>query len=234
MKYVGSIFTLVVVFAFVTQLCACSAYTQFEDSLKENISSNGGVSPDQDGQNVEHAEENSDNTTSVSEDVNRIGDTITHAYSNGLLSYTLKSVKRCSNLAESGLAETDFVEGIVNTDGTFGNIDDILLLVTLHIANVDYEDAESAETDYPIYIESCIGTKPDIEDPDGPWLIYASYFSEHPENDLKSYYFYDLEPGAEIDVQIGWIVAESKLEEPMYYVIGMDDHYTEADYFQLN
>ncbi len=68
-------------------------------------------------------------------------------------------------------------------------------------------------------------------------MNYAVYFSAYPkdeENMKKSYYNFQLEPGIEMEVVVGWIVSESMLEEPYYYVINSFGEPEGYQYFLLN
>lgn len=88
-----------------------------------------------------------------------------------------------------------------------------------------------------LFIEECVGFKDGIEDPNGPWLLYASYFSEHPpldQNNGEDYSTFLLAIGDEMDASVGWFVPTDQLEkEPLFYIIGYSGMPEDFQYFEL-
>ena len=59
------------------------------------------------------------------------------------------------------------------------------------------------------------------------------WFDGHTD-DIKRYYFCDLDPGEEMEAALLWVVSESALEEPLYYVIGSATGWESFQYILLN
>ena len=169
-------------------------------------------------------------------------ETIISSREDGEIQYTLNRTEIVQNIKDLNLALEDFsfVDDAPIDDS--GNVLDhdgernyfMAAYITVKNCNID---TSSEETEYPLQIEMCSGSESNILAADGPFLNYAVYFSAHPkdeENMKKSYYNFQLEPGTEMEVVVGWIVSESMLEEPYYYVINSFGEPEGYQYFLLN
>ncbi|WP_230200112.1 DUF5027 family lipoprotein [Bacillus niameyensis] len=156
---------------------------------------------------------------------------------NQTLKYTLNSADLSVNINDLALNVDDFYDKSLISDN--GKIDNEHRLVTVAVTvkNINYL-GDDGDRDVPIlFIESSVGFKEGIEDPNGPWTIDASYFSEHPpmdQNHGKDYSKFPLAIGDEIDATVGWFVPADQLEkEPLYYIIGSGGRSEDYQYFEL-
>ncbi|GAA4060382.1 DUF5027 family lipoprotein [Amphibacillus indicireducens] len=215
-------------------LTACS-YREFEDSLKQELNHdedmhvNEAIVPEQ------PAEDEEDDGLFF------IGDTIAR----GGVEYTLNDVHISKNINEVGLDKEEFNSlgyPLVNDDGSI-NDNHQLVTVDVTIKNINYTDYElrtnpDLERDKPnLFIESLIGFKDDLEDPNGPFTIELSYFSHHAPFDQnlgKDYRQFLLGHGEEVEVTVGWLVPIDQLnEEPLYYLNGSEGRAEDQQYFYI-
>lgn len=217
-------------------LSACS-YKEFEDSMKDKLNK-----PEEEEYiNPAKIPEKSTNTenedTSESEEkrLYTVGETITFAYpTTGYVQYTLNEAHIVDNINDLGIKKDDFLDSLYIADNGDISNDKRLLTVDVTIKNIDYQGHYEDEEEYTINIESSVGFKDAIEDPDGPFLFEPVYFSEHPENYKDDYLYFPLNIGEEIDATVGWIIPEENLnEEPLYYVIGAGGFFDLLEYFEL-
>ena len=213
-------------------LTACS-YREFEDSLKQELNNdedthvNEAIVPEQ------PAEDEEDDGLFF------IGDTIAR----GGVEYTLNDVHISKNINEVGLDKVDFFRRTRIEDN--GDIESGYKLVTVDVTvkNINYTDYElrtnpDLERDKPnLFIEYLIGFKDDLEDPNGPFTIESSYFSEHPpieQDQWNDYSQFLLDHGEEVDATVGWIVPIDQLnEEPLYYINGYAGRAEDYQYFYI-
>ena len=213
-------------------LTACS-YREFEDSLKQELNNdedthvNEAIVPEQ------PAEDEEDDGLFF------IGDTIAR----GGVEYTLNDVHISKNINEVGLDKVDFFRRTRIEDN--GDIESGYKLVTVDVTvkNINYTDYElrtnpDLERDKPnLFIEYLIGFKDDLEDPNGPFTIESSYFSEHPpieQDQWNDYSQFLLDHGEEVDATVGWFVPIDQLnEEPLYYIIGSAGRAEDQQYFYI-
>lgn len=229
---------------------SCS-YKSFEDSIRnrnqevsesteEKYVNSASISDHKESEESKE-EENNDTEKENESNVFEQEETVTSIWKDGEMQYTLNKTEIVQNIQDLNLSLEDFsFTGDPLIDES-GNIIDsngeknyfIAAYVTVKNCNVDINEAE---TEYPLQIEMCSGAKSDILTPDGPFLNYAVYFSAHPQDgDInKMYYYFKLEPDSEMEAVIGWIVSESMLTEPYYYVINSFGTPEEYQYFLLN
>ncbi|WP_062105423.1 DUF5027 family lipoprotein [Bacillus niameyensis] len=216
-------------------LSACS-YKKFEDSLKNKLNKEHEV-------DINTATIPNNSTEGDEQSLFSVGDTATytekHFQTNikESIEYTLNKIHVSDNINDLGLKADDFSDASLISDN--GDIKKNMRLVAVDVTvkNVDYKGDESEGNNPILYIEPTLGFKGGIEDPDGPWVIYASYFSEHApmdQNHGDDYYFFPLALGEEIDATIGWFVPADQLgEEPLYYIIGNGGRSEDYKYFEL-
>ncbi|HHU18985.1 MAG TPA: hypothetical protein GXZ58_01835 [Bacilli bacterium] len=213
-------------------LTACS-YREFEDSLKQELNNdedthvNEAIVPEQPAGDEED------------DGLFFIGDTIAR----GGVEYTLNDVHISENINEVGLDKVDFFWQDQIEDN--GDIESGYKLVTVDVTvkNINYTDYElrtnpDLERDKPnLFIENLIGFKDGLEDPNGPFTIEDSYFSEHPpieQDQWNDYSQFLLDHGEEVDATVGWFVPIDQLnEEPLYYIIGSAGRAEDQQYFYI-
>lgn len=227
-------------------LTSCS-YKNFEDSLKnwnqevsesteKNYINPASISDNKEKENGDTERKNESNVFRQKETV-----TIT-SWNGGQIQYTLNKVEVVQNIHDLNLSLEDFNFPEKPPIGESGKIMDsdgeknyfVAAYVTVKNCSVEINDAE---TEYPLIIDPCSGSQSNILTSDGPFLNYAVYFSAHPQDKEimdKKYYFFKLEPDSEMEVVIGWIVSESMLAEPYYYVMNAVGNPEEYQYFLLN
>lgn len=233
-------------------LSACS-YKEFEDSLKSKLNKpeeeyiNPSKIPDQSPENGNIENENAESGSpeladSVEKTLYSIGDTITLTYPGaGSLQYTLNQINVSENINDLGLNKDDFVDTMPISNN--GDVDGDFRLLTLDVTvkNIDFVLLkEDVDKDIPVLpIELAIGFKSGIEDPNGPFSLHASYFSEHqPKDDNghnQHYFYFPLETGGEMEVAISWFVPTNELrDEPLYYIIGYPVSPEDRKYFKID
>lgn len=218
-------------------LSACS-YKEFEDSMKSKLNKeeeeeyiNPAIVPEASSQS-----EKEDDSKSDEKKLYTVGDTITYSYpgdEDETFQYTLKKVQIVDNINELGLKKDDFTDSLfIETNGDITK-NYRLLTVDVLVKNIEYNIFDE-EGDTPIlFIEDGLGFKEAIEDPNGPFLFEAAYFSEHSLGN-KDYYKFPLAIGEEVEATIGWFVpADQIMEEPIYYVIGTGGQFENYEYFEL-
>ncbi len=220
-------------FLVIILLSACS-YREFEDSLKDTFNKDDEEEIVNTVTLPETASDSEDNS------LYSIGDTISFTYAdNETVEYTLQQVIISDNINDLGLDKADFYDqSLIEDDGTVDGAHQ-LVTIDVRIINKDYRgfnfDVEQDKAS--LYIELAVGFKNGIEDPDGPFLLHASFFSDHSpldQNQGQDYYKFLLGIGEEIDVTVGWFVPTDLLEEePLYYIIGYEGHAEDFQYFQL-
>lgn len=212
-------------------LSACS-YKEFEDSMRSKIN-NEGDEPYINPSSVPDHSSESDEETLFS-----IGDTITETFDDQSVQYTLNQVHVLDNINDLNLNIDDFADKNPISDD--GAIEETyrFVVVDVTVKNINYEGYDSEEGDPILFIESSVGFKEGIEDPNGPWLIETSYFSEHPpldQNHGQDYYQFPLSIGDEVDATIGWFLPANQLgEDTLYYIIGGAGDSEDYQYFELN
>ncbi|MBM7542279.1 DUF5027 family lipoprotein [Amphibacillus cookii] len=225
--------TILFICMFTILLSGCS-YKELEDSFRSKSNNEEG-----DDQYINSSNVPEKSSESEEGGLFFAGDTITFTDpDNQTIEYTLNNVYVVDNLKEMNLNIDDFGEkDVISNDGS---IDETyqLVLVDVTIKNVDFEGYDLEKDSPVLYIESAIGFKEGIEDPDGPWLFEASYFSEHPpmdQNQGQDYYQFMLAFGDELNATIGWFLPSDQLgEEPLYYIIGQAGMPEDYQYFELN
>lgn len=212
-------------------LSACS-YKEFEDSMRSKINNKGeeqynnpSIIPDSASESDEEA-------------LFSIGDTITYTFDDQSIQYTLNQVHVLDNINDLDLNIDDFADkDLIAGDGV---IEDTYRFVAVDVTvkNIDFEGDDSEVDEPNLFIESLVGFKEGIEDPDGPFVLYASYFSEHPpldQNHGQDYYQFSLSFDSEMNATIGWFLPTDQLEEDtLYYIIGGEGSPEYFRYFELN
>ena len=208
-------------------MSACS-YKQTEDAFRQKttdlLSGNENNTHDQEAASTPLGE----NTETMEDNVYHIGDEVD--YLDGCKTYKVTDVEILDSLKGTDIELTDLGGEMEREDYLIaGDIspEKRMVLATVQIKNVndpfptgDYLTTEDKK--YPFCIEAYGGTKSEITDPQGPFMDFAVYFSEH--GDDKNYYGYYLEPGDEMTCRIGWIVDEEKLEEPFYMGLNLSSN----------
>ncbi|MFD2655601.1 DUF5027 family lipoprotein [Gracilibacillus thailandensis] len=236
-------FGLVYVLILSVLLSACS-YKELEDSLKSKLNNgeedqyvNPSTIPDSEPE-VEQTEE-----ATTEPELATVGDTITFTFDGGDKShqfqYTLNQAFKSDNINELDLKKEDFSDSsLINEDGSIDQSYRLVLVdVTVKNINDDSFMSEKDNKQPVMFIESAIGFKEGIEDPNGPFTLEAAYFSEHPpyeQNQWSDYYQFPLSFGEELDAKVGWFVPAEQLEvEPLYYIIGSSGKAEYYKYFEL-
>ena len=228
------ILLIAIVLAFV--LSACS-YKKLEDSAKEKAESlkdKVKESVDINTTMESPAEENK-----VDENALGIGDTI--VYKGPLdftAEYTLDAVRTGKTLEEVGLNRNEFsTPEKIAEDGTptmdavngFEGEEAIFVVATVTVKNVDW-DANK----FPLMIETVAGIEEAFDENSLTSTQEAQYFSAHSQ-DKKDYSKFALEPGNELQIEVGWIVPKIYQDKPYYYEIGsMSRSIGGAQYFQMD
>lgn len=213
-------------------LSACS-YKEFEDSMRSKINNK----EEEQYSNPSSVPDNS--SESDEEALLSIGDTTTYLYPEGQsVQYTLNQVHVLDNINDLNLNIEDFADkNLISDDGAIENTYRFVA-VEVTVKNIDFEGHSLEENDPTLYIESLVGFKEGIEHPDGPFVLYASYFSEHPpldQNRGQDYYQFALPVSKEMNATIGWFLPTDQLgEEKLYYIIGGEGSPDYFRYFELN
>lgn len=212
-------------------LSACS-YKDFEDSLRGKINNEGDEQYSNPSSVPNHSSE-SDEETLFS-----IGDTITETFDDQSVQYTLNQVYVLDNINDLNLDVNDFDNKNPILDD--GAIEEgyRFVVVDVTVKNINFEGDDLEKEDPILFIESSVGFKEGIEDPNGPWTFEPSYFSEHPpldQNQGQDYYQFPLPIGDEVDTTIGWFLPADQIEEDtLYYIIGGAGDSQYYQYFELN
>lgn len=214
-------------------LSACS-YKEFEDSVRNKVNKKD---DNEEYNNPASLSSNDNSNTPNAEEASylSIGDTITYTFVDQSFQYTLHKVDVVDNIHDLGLElqdfyQTDLIEenGVVKDNYRFVAVD-------VTVKNIDFEGYVQIDDEPILFIESLVGFKDGIEDPDGPFAIPASYFSEHPPMDQNSgedYYQFPLAFGSEINATVGWFVPSEELsEDTLFYIIGGASHPEDFQYF---
>ena len=226
-------------------LVGCS-YREFEDSIRDKAAKGDGdyaneaEIPEETGENIPGSEKEPEESEQQNA-VGAVGDTIRLAYdpeSGEVLAYTLEKVETGISMEELGLVPEDFDDAsIFDEKGVLKESADcqlVVVTVTVKNVNVDLERLrqQTGEQD-PLFIEMFAGSESNILHPDGPFLLEACCFTEHPEN-IQDFYKFSLEKEEEMTARVGWLVPNEMLEEPFYYVIGAGLESKSYQYFLLN
>lgn len=224
-------------------MAACS-YQDFENKIREDVRTGiEGIDESGNQSGGENDPDAADGTSTGSEkEIAEIGDTViwdsawkTH------VEYTVEKVETVENLNETQIKKEDFnTADVVREDGSFTMLDEagdtekcVFLIATVKVKNIDFL-GYNRESEIPeLSMEKALGLSNGLKNPQNAIFLAADYFSNHSkENREKDYFKYTLEQGEEIEVQIGWVIPEEKLQETLYYVIGLNtDDY---EYFKLN
>jgi len=223
----GSIICLCLILIF---LSACS-YREFEDSLRrqldgedENEIINETIVPDrlEDETYSEAGEINDEQSENDADRLYYIGDTASQ-YG---VEYTLNDVQISDNINQIGLDRDGFfwVDRIEDNGEVKAGFKLVTVDVTIKNISAGGYDPDEEHDKPNLFVENLIGFKDDLEEPQGPFTIESSYFSEHPpyeQNQWNDYIQYQLGHGEEMEATIGWTVPVERLnEEPLYYLIG--------------
>lgn len=221
---------LIILYLMISLLVACS-YREFEDSLRrqldgedENEIINETIVPDrsEDETDSEAGETNDEQSENEADRLYYIGDT---ALQFGV-EYTINDVQISDNIHEVGLDRAGFID--VDRIEDNGEIQAGFKLVTVDVTikNISAGGYDpDGEHDKPnLFAEDLIGFKSGLEDPIGPFMIEADYFSEHPpyeQNQWTDYIQFQLDYGEEREATFAWTVPTERLNsEPLYYLTG--------------
>lgn len=162
-----------------------------------------------------------------------IGDTIKQ-YG---VEYTLNDIHISDSIDELELDRTSFSsQKQLEANGDIEKGHKLVTLdVTIKNNSAGGYDPDGIHDKPNIFIENIIGFKDDLEDPNGPFTIELSYFSEHPpyERDMwNDYYQFQLGHGEELEARLAWIVQSERLnEESLYYINGSANGPTGTEYW---
>src|SRR5690625_77191 len=216
-------------------LSACS-YKEFEDSLRDKTINKGDeqyINPSSVPDYSPDAEEESDGEILFS-----VGDTIIDTFDSQSVQYSLNQAYILDNINDLDLGVDDFADSSLILED--GSIEEPYQFVAVDITvkNISFEGYDLEVDEPTLFIEALVGFKDGIEDPDGPFVIYASYFSEHPpldQNHGQDYYQYNLSIDNEMNTIIGWFLPTEQLnEDTLYYIIGGEGSPEYFQYFELN
>ena len=207
---------------------ACS-YREFEDNVKDSVQKEI-AGAGQDGDTLEGEVESATEGESQVSDSDRVvgfGDTMVWVSPyKQTVEYAVEKVEIADSIGELGLKKEDFyVQDLIQDENSFvpcmdtGSEKYQILLLTVAVNNVDFQGYDKNQEIPQLYAEHSLVTEAFLNRSSGK-VFEAEYFSHHAqENVEKDYYKYNLEKGAEVQIQIGWILPESMLKEPLYYVI---------------
>ncbi len=172
-----------------------------------------------------------------------IGDTVvwTSVYGE-TMEYTVLEMRTGENLEEFGVspedcdshAQGDYIGE--NGEALGGPLADenrhyIFMELRVKIKNIDFRGWEPQPDDYgQIAMDTVLHTQEEKDDRDAVSPDKDCVWFDGHTDDIKRYYFCDLDPGEEMEAALLWVVSESALEEPLYYVIGSS---TECEIFIL-
>lgn len=236
--------------AMISALCLSScSYKEFENSLKSTF---------RDSSSEEHEEyenpasitdnsasdHSADDNSSGSGNVYLPGDTVSQTMPVGddEMQYTVNKMEIVHNINDLNLNSDDFYWMDSPEVDSEGNILDsegkkncfLALYFTVKNCNINLS---TEQEEYPLCIESHIASESNILDPNGPFLEEAVYFSGAPDDEdirRKRYLWFRLDPGTEMDAVVGWIIPESMLSEPLYYVMNSGGDAELYEYIWLN
>lgn len=212
-------------------MTGCS-YKNMEDAFRKEVTDVA--------QTITNETDNGSETDQTAESINdadsdgqihQIGDTVVIEWpidsegGTASESYCVTDVAVLSTLEGSGITPDDFLAGeLYRGDIPEGQK---LVLASVHLKNISHEllsdpDIDQEERDYPFCVTIYGGNAYNLFNSAGITAMGASYFSEHPDGNERKYYGYYLEPGAEMDYKIGWLVPENMLQDAYYYVLGAD------------
>lgn len=240
-KYVLLCLAFSVLFA----LIGCS-YRELEDSIRrkgtegaDDYENRAEIPKENDKEASKDGEEPEDKEGESA--VGKVGDSIWSEFgmgTEGSLQYTLEKVEMGTSLEELGLSAEDFKDpSIFTEDGQIKeSADRQLVVAAITVKNINI-DAESARKEigeeHPFCIELFAGSESNILNPDGPFLLEACCFVDHPEK-MQDFYKFTLGEGEELSTRVGWLVSNAMLEEPFYYIISGGQAAESYQYFQLN
>lgn len=240
-KYVLLCLTFSVFFV----LIGCS-YREFEDSIRhkdaegnDDYENRVEIPMENDGEPLEGYEETVNKERENA--AGKVGDSIQVDFwmdPEGALQYTLEKVEMGIDIEALGVSVEDFRDAsILEETGQIKESADCQLLVaTITVKNVNIDTKavqEEIEGEYPFFIETFAGSESNILDPDGPFLLEACCFVNHPEK-MQDFYKFTLEEGEELSTKVGWLVTNAMLEEPFYYIISGGQATEFYQYFKLN
>lgn len=247
----------VIIIIIATELWGCS-YKELEDSLKNHESNkNSSNEKCDEAESVEGEEGYSYGTGWVnelklsSENVSGPGETLSYVepFYNGELQYTLTGVLVSDSLNELGIEKEDV--SLTNyewkdwrTDEVVAYIDekgDIIstkpeekyqmLVLELTVHNISY-DLEKSAIEGWLYVDSDIFCEEDLMKADGIMGTELCYFNLH--QDETQYFCYSLDIGEQTNIRVGFLLSETYLENPLYYMIGFNYQFQEtAKFFKI-
>lgn len=193
-------------------LSACS-YKDFEDSLKSKLNNEEEevyVNPTTTSIPKKDAGEVETDGETADSGLFSIGDAIKYTYDGEeepSYQYTLNQALLSDNINDLNLDKSDFTPNSNDTSliSDNGNIDEAYQLGTVDVT-IRNLNSEVTDGEPNLAIQSSVGFKDEIEDINGPFLLEASYFSEHPpidQNDGKDYYYFLLPIGEELNATVG-------------------------------
>ncbi len=217
----------------------CS-YREMEDNVKREV-----ADLVQSGQEETPAEIPQTETTEAP--VYGIGDTVvwTSVYGE-TMEHTVLEMRTGENLEEFGVSPEDcdsHAQGNFvgeNGEALGGPLADenrhyIFIELRVKIKNIDFRGWEPQPDDYgQIAMETKLYTQEEKEDRDAMSPDKDCIWFDGHTDDIKRYYFCDLDPGEEMEAALLWVVSESALEEPLYYVIGSATGWESFQYILLN
>lgn len=146
-----------------------------------------------------------------------LGDTIEFSYfDEGTIQYTLDEVKIGTNINEMGLSAEHFNGSyLFQEDGAIAEPDHSFVAARVTVKNIDADMSETAWT-----IEGAAGDEASFLAEDGPFAVFACYYSDCSLENENDFYKIALEAGEEKQIVIAWTVPNAQLESTFYYAIG--------------
>lgn len=157
------------------------------------------------------------------------------------MEYTVEKVETVENLDETQIKREDFYNAsVVKEDGSFAMPEEsgiegkcVFLLVTVKVKNIDFLGYEPGAEQPELVAENLLSLSGALDNTHDVNAWSADYFSAYrEENRAKDYFKYTLQPGEEMELSVGWVIPEEKMQQELYYIIGAGmDHYM---YVRLN
>ena len=221
----------------------CS-YREFEDSLRSALKGETTEAEE----NVRTASINTETDGEKEKNVYYVGDTVKFGCENvdeaGNITfedevwYTLNKVDIVKDVNELGISMADFSSSFSNKDkiSAEGKLQEGYSFIGINVTIKNIGDTSvDPDSGHNLFIEDYAAPESGISNQEGIFGVEGAYFSGHDENRERYYDRFSLAVGEEKTYTVGWVVADSMLEEPFYYIIDNGNlDATQKQYFLLN
>lgn len=223
-------------------VCMLSASACSGQSVGNGTGEAGGETGEAAGGTSEIVIESHEGNPADPSDIAEVGETLVwESVWKTSMEYTVEKVETVENLNETQIKSEDFSNAsVVKENGSFAMPEEagnegkcVFLLVTVKVKNIDFLGYQPDAKQPELFAENLLSLSGALDNTQDVNAWSADYFSGHrEENRDKDYFKYTLQPGEETELSIGWVIPEEKMQQELYYIIGIGtDHYM---YVRLN